>query len=154
MLLITYQEPLVEKIIPFWGVTLRGFPTQGEILVCSLLLSRGVQQALGFPLFMEHDNWLMVIFAYQPHMLTSPKFSLSQTLFNAVVRWVHYSDERLAVVLLSVSNLSWIQPPWPDTSMMTPLVVFTQRELQEIKNRLGEGGKAHCLRKRKKNWEL
>lgn len=38
-----------------------------------------------------------------------------------------------------------------DTSMMTPLVVFTWKELREIKVRLGEGGKHTVMGIKKKN---
>lgn len=93
MVLITSQDPVAARnVSTLRSIILRNIAAQREILVCSPLLCRRTQQALGCLLFMEKDNWLVVRLIYQLQRLVSFKFDLSQTLGSTVVRWAHCSQ--------------------------------------------------------------
>lgn len=56
----------------------------------------------------------------------SSKVGLTGILTNTVVRWMHCSNQPLAIVFLSVSpktSLSWMEPSWPNTTLQTGLLI-------------------------------
>lgn len=72
------------KDSPVSRSNLERIPTLGKVMMCTLLICRRAQKALSWPLFMEENNWLTLIFAYWLQNLVSPTLGLSQILTSTI----------------------------------------------------------------------
>lgn len=104
------------KDSPVSRSNLERIPTQGKVMMCTLLICRRAQKALSWPLFMEENNWLTLIFAYWLQNLVSPTLGLSQTLTSTI--FGGGEGELLRLILGYCVVIYELDPSWPDTSLM------------------------------------